>query len=135
MIVVDTNLIAYLWLPGSHTATAERVVAKDSDWCSPLLWRSEFRNVLCSHMRVKHLDLAAATQIMTEAENHMGRREYAVPSSSVLRLAAGSKCSAYDCEFVALAEELGVPLLTTDRKLAAQFPGIAVQPDAFLAAR
>ncbi len=46
MIVVDTNLLAYLLLPTSHTAEADAVLLKDPDWIAPALIHSEFRNVL-----------------------------------------------------------------------------------------
>ena len=46
MIVVDTNTIAYLYLPSRYTADVTRVLEKDASWAAPLLWRSEFRNVL-----------------------------------------------------------------------------------------
>ena len=47
-------------------------------------------------------------------------------------LAAASTCSAYDCEFVALAQNLGAPLVTVDRQILSQFPEIAVSLDAFI---
>lgn len=47
---------------------------------------------------------------------------------------ATSRCSANDCELVALAEELGVPLVTSDRQVLAEFPDLARSPEAFLAA-
>jgi len=46
MIVVDTNVIAYFWLPGEYTTFAERALNKDNEWAAPILWRSEFRNIL-----------------------------------------------------------------------------------------
>jgi predicted nucleic acid-binding protein len=42
-----------------------------------------------------------------------------------MQLVNRSECSAYDCEFVALAKYLGVPLVTADNKLLREFPGIA----------
>ncbi|MBI5479435.1 MAG: type II toxin-antitoxin system VapC family toxin [Deltaproteobacteria bacterium] len=126
MIVVDTNVIAYLWIPGTHTRLAERALEKDPAWCAPLLWRSEFRNVLAGYLRRGFLGLPVALQIAAEAESQMGGHEYSVPSAEVLRRAAGASCSAYDCEFVVLAEELSVPLVTTDRQLLHAFPASAV---------
>ncbi len=46
MIVVDSNVLAYLYLPGEYTAAAEVLLEHDSDWAAPILWRSEFRNIL-----------------------------------------------------------------------------------------
>lgn len=124
MIVVDTNVIAYLWLPGESTAAAERLLKKDADWNAPLLWRSEFRNVLAGCLRRGDLVLQTALQIVDEAEGQMRGREFSVPSAQVLARVAESDCSAYDCEFVVLAEELGVGLVTSDEKLARSFPGV-----------
>jgi len=55
VIVVDSNVIAYLYLPGDHTASAEALLEQDADWAAPLLWRSEFRNILAGYMRRKAL--------------------------------------------------------------------------------
>ena len=45
MIVVDSNVLAYLYLPGEHTAEAEALLVREPDWAAPVLWRSEFRNI------------------------------------------------------------------------------------------
>ena len=125
MIVVDTNVLAYLWLPGERTPQAEKLLRRDPDWNAPLLWRSEFRNVLAGCLRRGDLDLETALQIADEAEGQMRGREFSVPSSQVLARVAVSDCSAYDCEFVVLAEELSVPLVTSDEKLLRSFPSVA----------
>jgi predicted nucleic acid-binding protein len=126
MIVVDTNVIAYLWLQGSQTRYAEDLLKKDPDWIAPLLWRSEFRNVLAGYFRNKDISINLALQLMQEAESHMNGREFSVPSAEILSLVEKSSCSAYDCEFVALAKDLGIPLVTTDRKILSSFPSVAV---------
>jgi predicted nucleic acid-binding protein len=131
VIVVDTNTIAYLYLEGERSAQAEAVLAKDPQWIAPVLWRSEFRNVLATYIRQSILSLEDALGIMTEAEYQMVAREFHVTSRQVLNLAATSGCPAYDCEFVVLAEEFGINLVTSDQRILSAFPATAVSLDAF----
>jgi predicted nucleic acid-binding protein len=125
MIVVDTNVLAYLWLPGVRTKAAERLLRNDPDWNAPLLWRSEFRNVLAGCLRRGDVTLETALQIADGAEGQMRGREFSVPSAQVLARVEQSDCSAYDCEFVVLADELGASLVTSDEKLLKSFPAVA----------
>lgn len=132
MIVVDTNVIGYLYLNVERSNQMEQVLSKDSQWAAPLLWRSEFRNVLAIQMRKHLLDLSVAQTIMAESVALLAGREYEVNSSVVLTLAARSPCSAYDCEFIALAQDLGVRLVTVDKQVLEQFSDVAVSPEAYL---
>ena len=126
MIVVDSNVLAYLYLPGEYTARAEALLEHDPDWAAPALWRSEFRNILAGGMRRRKLTVEQAQALQSEAEDMMAGAEYEVDSRSVLELVRGSECSAYDCEFVALAMKLGTKLVTQDRQVLRSFPKIAV---------
>jgi len=122
MIVVDTNVIAYLYLPGEHTLAAEALCQREPEWAAPALWRSEMRNLLATQVRAGRLALEAAQSIQAEAEGLLRGREFEVDSSEVLRLSAESGCSAYDSEFVVLAEYLNLPLVSADRRLVERFP-------------
>lgn len=133
MIVVDANLLVYLYVAGERTRQSEAVMARDPVWAAPLLWRSEFRNTLAGLVRRNALVLEDVIQIVSEAERSMAGREYSVVSHQVLRLAARSGCSAYDCEYVALAQDLGVRLVTADHRLQRAFSSIAVSPEVFAA--
>jgi len=104
------------------TAAAEALYQDDPEWGAPLLWRSELRNVLALYMRKDLLALHAALALQERAEELLEGREFQIPSADVLRLAHASGCSAYDCEFVALAEDLGTYLYTVDRGLLRAFP-------------
>ena len=126
MIVVDTNVIAYLILAGTHTMKARKAFHRDPDWAAPILWRSEICNVLTQYMHRDQLSIAQALEFMIEAETLIQGREYKVSSQRVLRLTANSRCSAYDCEFLVLAEDLGLPLVTSDSKVLREFPARAV---------
>ena len=122
MIVVDSNVLAYLYLPGEHSVKAEALLEKDPEWVVPLLWRSEFRNILAGYMRRRMLSLEQATALQLEAEGLLAGAEFEVDSRNVLELASNSDCSAYDCEFVSLAISLNTKLVTMDKKLLREFP-------------
>jgi predicted nucleic acid-binding protein len=126
VIVVDSNVIAYLYLEGDHTGKAAALLEQDPDWAAPLLWRSEFRNILAGYLRRGTLDFETARDIQMEAESLLTGNEHEVDSRQVLELVRASDCSAYDCEFVALAITLGVKLVTMDAKLLKAFPKYAV---------
>lgn len=125
MIVVDSTILAYLYLPSEHTAAAESLFERDPEWAAPLLWRSEFRNILAGYLRRGSLTFDQAYALQQEAEDFLSGAEYEVDSHDVLELVRDSDCSAYDCEFVALARTLTTNLITMDRALLRAFPGVA----------
>lgn len=122
MIVVDVNVLAYLLIPGKFTEAAERLLEQDPAWLVPRLWRSELRNILANYLRAAQMELADAVLVFQRASELVGAEEYEMEPADVLRLSKQSKCSAYDCEYVALAEFLDLPLVTADRKLVKAFP-------------
>jgi len=126
MIVADVSVVAYLYLPGKYSELAEALLLRDSEWAAPRLWRSEFRNILATCMRQKLLSLDQATAIYSRAELLIADNEYDVQTPAVLRLAKDSGCSAYDCEYIALAEHLEVKLISADAKLCKAFASRAV---------
>jgi predicted nucleic acid-binding protein len=132
VIVVDTNVICYLYLNSEYSGLADALYRQEPQWVAPLLWRSEFRNVLTMYMRKEVLAVADAMEIFEAAEQALAGNEYAVQSGSVLRLAHQSGCSAHDCEFVSLAKEMDIPLVTMDKKVLAAFPDTATPLDGFV---
>ena len=131
MIVVDVNVIAYLWLPGDMTGLSEKTLLRDPEWIAPILWRSEFRNILAGYLRRGTLSVDAARRCLEGAESHMAGREFVIPSHQVLPLLSATPCSAYDCEYAALALDRSLPLVTADAQLLAAFPRLAVSLKAF----
>jgi predicted nucleic acid-binding protein len=131
VIVIDTNVMAYLFLGGEKTPQARSTLRKDPSWAAPILWRSEFRNVLAMYLRQGRLILSDAFELVREAESLLNGSEYQVESGNVLTLVSSSRCSAYDCEFVVLAQELGVRLVTSDKRILEDFPSVAVSMDTF----
>jgi len=126
MIVVDTNVIAALILPTSQkTEAAIRLFSLDRDWAAPLLWRSEFTNILTTGVRNGWFDMQQALEALESAEEIIGDNQYAVPAEEVLKLAVSSGCTGYDSEFAVLARDLAVRLVTLDRELLGAFPDFA----------
>lgn len=121
MIVADTNVLAYLLLPYEYSADADSLFRRDPAWAAPILWRSEFRNLLAGCIRRKTLTFDEALKVQSEAEAIMAGNEHEVDSRRVLELVRESDCPAYDCEFIALAERLGVKVVTMERKTLAAF--------------
>lgn len=126
MIVVDTNVVAYLLLRGPQTANAEALLARDPNWAAPALWSSELRNVLAGYLRRGTLSLSQVLALQSYAEDLLADREVPVSSAEVFRLVEASDCSAYDCEFIAAAETLGTHLVTSDRQLLRAFPELSI---------
>lgn len=126
MIVVDTNVLVYYYVQGDHTSDAAAVHEKNPVWVAPFLWRSEFCNTMMLYLRQELLTLSRVMRITQAAESRMQGNEFHIALNDVYRLAAASSCSAYDCEFVALARTLQVPLVTADRQVLRDFPETAV---------
>lgn len=132
MIVVDTNIIAYFYLESNHSKDTEILLKHDPVWIVPFLWRSEFRSVLGLYLRKKIISKRDAMEIINRAEIQMKGNEFHVSSSSVLELVHTSGCSAYDCEFICLAKEFQIPLITQDKKILSAFPNNAFSLSSFL---
>lgn len=131
MIVADTNLIVYLFITGDQTPLAQRVLQMDPHWIVPPLWQSEFRNVLAAYLR-RGMPLVEARQVMDNALQTLENRQIIPSYERILDLIAESDCTAYDCEFVALARQLSIPLVTADKKLLNRFPDCTISLEEFV---
>ena len=77
------------------------------------------------------MSIEEVLSLATQVEEEMAEREFAVDSARVLKLAAATSCSAYDCEFVGLAQHLGISLVTNDKHVLKAFPDTAVSLEEF----
>lgn len=124
MIIVDTNVIAYLLIEGDRTNPARSLWRDEPDWRVPPLWRHEFLNILATFARRGGADLVDATQLWARAVDTIGPGEMEVDIPAALELAVTTRISAYDAQFITLARHLGVPLVTEDKKLRKTFPDL-----------
>jgi len=78
------------------------------------------------------IDVSTAIAMQSQAEQQLADNEYTVNSIDVLALASDSGCSAYDCEFISLANSLSLKLITGDKKLIQIFPQVAMTAGDYL---
>ena len=135
MIVADTQMLVYLTTPVPESSLAQSVLAADSRWAAPKLWRSGFRNALLGYLRAGRMEVSDAAAAFQRAAATVAGREHEVDTSTLLTLSVGNRITAYDLEFVVLAQSLGVPLVTFDREVLAAFPAVALRPADFVDSR
>lgn len=131
MIVVDTNVIAYLLIEGNKTELAQKAFRADSAWIVPSLWRHEFLNILATFVNYGGGTLEDSLNIWRQALAVFSSREHELDMEYALHLAQEHNISAYDAQFVATALELELSLVTEDRKLLHTFPETAQSLSAF----
>lgn len=121
MVVVDTNVLAYLLIEGERTADAQALYATDPDWRSEGFLLVEFSNVLASYRRTGALRGPVAAELLHTAERVVSGL-IALPHGRALEIAAEFGVSAYDARFLGAAQQLGIKLVTEDAKLRAAAP-------------
>ena len=122
MIVVDTNVIAYLLIEGDRTADAQALRLADPDWRSEPFLLVEFSNLLATQVRTKALSAAQAKSLLESAAQQVSAW-VEVPHAEALAVALDRQVSACDARFVACARRLSAPLVTEDSRLRAATPG------------
>ena len=132
MIVADTNILVYLLVQGERSAGARALREADGDWKVPPLWRQEFANTLKKGFRHGILDDATAREIYADALELFKPGEVEGPDFEALELSLRLDMSAYDAAFLALAEKLGVPLVTEDKPLIGKSGGKAMDVATYL---
>ena len=131
MIIADANLVAYYYLPGPFNPLAQKVLEKDPVWFVPPIFLSEFRNILLGFVRKEKLTKKDVVDIAVRVELLFSQRTKGVSSVQVMDVACDSGCSAYDAEYVALAQTMDTKLVTNDKFLLNAFPKIAVSLENF----
>jgi predicted nucleic acid-binding protein len=130
MIVVDANVISYLVLKGDNSKICGDLFLWDSVWVAPRLWRDEIANVLTTYERMGLLHRKDALLAFSDAVAILGGNEYDISIERILAVSDKTKCSGYDSQYIALAEDLNLTLFTYDKKILSNCPKIAMRPGA-----
>src|SRR2546422_5271298 len=116
MVLVDTNVLAYLLIQGDRTAAAQELRQRDPDWRSEALILVEFSNVLASSMAIRDLRLDTAQRLLSNAVNLLENKLARVAHADALAVASKFGTTAYDARFLTLAHQTGPKLVTDDRQ-------------------
>ncbi len=135
MIVVDTNIIAYLLIQGDQTSQAKSLFERDKEWVAPSFWRIEFLNVLTGYARYQRLSFEDVRSIWKNSFHLSHLHEEPVESGHALELALKYKITGYDALFVALAENIGTTCVTQDKALRRAVPRLTASLDEFLSSK
>ena len=128
MIVVDTNVISYLLIQSDYTDSVIKLRENDPDWIAPRLWLDEFLNVLAISERHGKISSEVADRTLELACELMEGKSYDLPAQRVLSTARRTGCSAYDSQYICLAEDLGLKLFTFEKKVLSVCTGLAIKP-------
>ena len=134
MIVADVNLLVYLLVDGDFTAAAEQAYRRDRRWVAPRAHRFELLNVLATHVRAGSVPLDDADALWRRAFRLVST-PWDVEPMDVLRLSVQSRTATYDCEYVVLARQRRLKVVTNDGGMLARFPDVAVSIADFAAGR
>jgi predicted nucleic acid-binding protein len=124
VLLVDTNVVAYLLIDGDHTEAAQELRRRDPDWRSEAFLLVEFTNVLASSIANKRMSNPVAADILSEAITLLDGKLVRIGHALVLSIAVRYRVTAYDGRFLAVAHQLGTRLVTEDTKLRSAAPAL-----------
>src|SRR5437773_4039962 len=135
MIVVDTNIIAPLYMRSARSDAVTELFARDAVWRTEPLALIELSNVLISYERARYITAATARDCLDRAAAFLQPNLFRVSHQAALDVALRYGTTAYDARFLALADQLGSRLVTEDAKLRAAAPGLTQSLAEVLATR
>lgn len=122
--VVDASVAAKWFVAESESVAAARVLQEDLTLASPDLLFAEVGNILWKKTRRGEIS-ADAGQTILNALKRARIRIYRSSSVQLLhlafQLAVEAQTTFYDSLYVALAIQIGLPLVTADRRLTQRF--------------
>ncbi|MEP6586827.1 MAG: type II toxin-antitoxin system VapC family toxin [Candidatus Udaeobacter sp.] len=117
MLVIDTNIIAPLYVRSARTDAVMKLFARDQIWRTEPLALIELSNVLVSYERARYITAASARDCLRRAAAFLQPHLFRVSHEAALDTALRYRVTAYDARFLAAAMHLNTRLVTEDKKL------------------
>jgi predicted nucleic acid-binding protein len=124
MLLVDTNILAYLLIEGDLTSKVQDLYRCDADWHSDEFILVEFSNILATYVRTGDLTFARAASLLARAETLLSGRLASVPHAEALAMAHKCRVSVYDARFLVAADSRRARLVTEDQSLQRAAPDL-----------
>lgn len=128
MIVVDSQLIAYLLLPGEHTGLAEQLYRSNPHWIAPQNWKLEFLDILRRYEEEAKSGILNTHQVLIHAEKLMEKGTYDVGLDRALSMSRRLKSTITAGFYMALAEDQNTKFYTFRKEFLYASPALAVDP-------
>src|SRR5207247_864870 len=124
MVIVDTNIVAPLYVRSARTDAVTQLFALDTLWRTEPLALIELSNVLMTYERARYISAATARDCLDRAAEFLQPNLFRVGHQAALDIALNYRITAYDARFLAVAQQLGARLVTEDAKLRAAAPAL-----------
>jgi len=124
MVIIDTNVIAPLYVRSARTDAAKQLFVRDAVWRTEPIALIELSNVLVTYEDSRYITAATARDCLTRAATFLQPHLFRVSHEAALDAALRYRVTAYDARFLALAQQLDTRLITEDAKLRAAAPGL-----------
>src|SRR5438874_5682716 len=103
MIVVDTNIIAPLYVRSARSDAVTELFARDADWRTEPLALIELSNVLFTYERARYITAATARECVNRAAAFLTPHLFRLRHQTALDAALPNSTTAYDARFLASA--------------------------------
>src|SRR5437764_12111466 len=124
MLLVDTNIIAPLYVRSAGSQAVAKLFARDAVWRTEPLALIELSNVLIAYERARYITAATARDCLNRAAAFLQPHFFRVTHQAALEAALDYRVTAYDARFLALADQLGSRLVTEDTRLRTAAPAL-----------
>ncbi len=107
MILVDTNIIAPLYVRSARSDAVTELFTRDAVWRTEPLALIELSNVLITYERARYITATTARDCLSRAAAFLQPQLFRVSHQAALEAALDYRVTAYDARFLALADNSG----------------------------